>query len=255
MAVHNWKRVRSGTFHDFHTAWIGELRRALNTGLLPTDYYVMAEQVAGQVGPDVLALHSPDDFEDEFRGDGIESEIESGGGGLLLATAPPQVSIRSEATEALLYIDKQKTLVIRHSSGDRIVAMIEIVSPGNKQSDDEVNRFIHKAISALQSGIHLLVLDLFPPGRNDPQGLHGALWNRLGDEVFLQPADKPLTLAAYQAKLLPIAHVEPIAIGAQLPDMSLFLTADGYVNVPLETTYCAAYEGVPERWRRVIEDR
>ena len=251
MAVHNWKRVRSGTFHAFHTAWIGELQRALNRGLLPADYYVMAEQVAGQVGPDVLALHDPNDFDDDFNRGGRESVD----GGLMLMTAPPKVSIRSEAAEALLYIAKQQTLVIRHISGDRIVAMIEIISPGNKQSDDEVHRFVHKAISALHSGIHLLIIDLFPPNRNALQGLHGAIWNRLGDEEFLQPADKPLTLAAYQAHLLPIAHVEPIAVGAELPDMPLFLTLDGYVNVPLEATYRAAYEGVPERWRRVIEDR
>ena len=251
MAVHNWKRVRSGTFHAFHTAWIGELQRALNQGLLPADYYVMAEQVAGDIGPDVLALHSPSDSSDELSDDGNESH----GGGLMLATAPPKVSIRSEAAEALLYIAKQKMLVIRHSSGDRVVAMIEIISPGNKQSREEVDRFVHKALSALHGGIHLLIIDLFPPGRNDSQGLHGALWNRLGEDEFLQPTDKPLTLAAYEAKLLPIAYVEPIAVGAELPDMPLFLTTGGYVNVPLEATYRAAYEGVPERWRRVIEDR
>ena len=231
MAVHNWKRVRSGMFHDFHTAWIGELRRALNTGLLPPDYYVMAEQVAGDVGPDVLALHSPNDSEGEL--------LDNGG----------------EAAEALLYIAKQKVLVIRHSSGDRIVAMIEIISPGNKQSRDEVDRFVHKALSALHGGIHLLIIDLFPPGRSDPQGLHGALWSRLGEDEFLQPPEKPLTLAAYEARLLPIAYVEPIAVGLELPDMPLFLSTDGYINVPLEATYRAAYEGVPERWRRVIEDR
>ena len=37
--------------------------------------------------------------------------------------------------------------------------------------------------------------------------------------------------------------------------MPLFLSTEGYINVPLEATYRAAYEGVPERWRRVIEDR
>lgn len=161
----------------------------------------------------------------------------------------------SEADETLLYTAKQNTLVIRHSRGDRVVAMIEIISPGNKQSREEVDRFVHKAFSALHGGIHLLIIDLFPPGRNDPQGLHGALWSRLGEDEFLQRSDKPLTLAAYEAKRLPIAYVEPIAVGAELPEMPLFLTRGGYINVPLEATYRAAYEGVPERWRRVIEDR
>ena len=58
MPVHDWTRVSAGTFHDFHSAWIVEIRNALNTGVLPPDYYAMAEQVAGEVGPDVLALQA-----------------------------------------------------------------------------------------------------------------------------------------------------------------------------------------------------
>lgn len=235
-------------FHAFHTAWIGELQRALNRGLLPPDYYVLAEQVVGDIGPDVLSLHSQNSAEDGFNGS-------NGDGGLMLATAPPKVSIRSEAAESLQYLGVQKTLVVRHSSGDRVVAMIEIVSPGNKQSEMEVNHFADKAVAAIHAGIHLLIIDLFPPSRNDPQGMHGAVWQRLGEEEFVQPEGKPLTLAAYEAKLLPVAYVEPIAVGADLPDMPLFLTIHGYINVPLEATYRGAYEGVPERWRRVIEDR
>lgn len=33
MPVHDWTRVEAGIFHDFHTAWIPELRRALNGSL------------------------------------------------------------------------------------------------------------------------------------------------------------------------------------------------------------------------------
>jgi len=49
------------------------------------------------------------------------------------------------------------------------------------------------------------------------------------------------------------AYVEPTCVGRVLPDMPLFLTPEHYVNVPLENTYMAAWRGVPERWRRVIE--
>ena len=95
LSAHNWKRVRSGTFYAFHTAWIGELQKALNGGLLPKDYYVLAEQLAGEAGPDVLALHSPDGESDWSP--------ESAGpvGGLAIADAPPKVALRSEADESL----------------------------------------------------------------------------------------------------------------------------------------------------------
>jgi hypothetical protein len=51
----------------------------------------------------------------------------------------------------------------------------------------------------------------------------------------------------------PEAHIEPTAIGRTLPDRPLFLTAKRYVNVPLETTYQAAYRGMPQFWREVLE--
>src|SRR5438270_11430377 len=57
MAVHDWTRVSDGTFHDFHYSWVLEVKRALKCGLLPKGYYVMAEQVGGDLGaPDVLTL-------------------------------------------------------------------------------------------------------------------------------------------------------------------------------------------------------
>ncbi len=249
MPAHNWQRVRAGTFHAFHTAWIGELQKALNGGLLPKDYYVLAEQLAGEAGPDVLALHSPNGDTD------WSPESGSPTGGLAIADAPPKVALRSEADESLQYTFKRKTLVIRHASGDEVVAMIEIVSPGNKFSRAEVDDFVHKAMSALRQGIHLLVLDLFPPSKTNPQGIHWELWQHFNLEEFHQPADKPLTLASYSAGVNPVAYVEPIAVGQDLPEMPLFLSLDHYINVPLEPTYRAAYEGVPERWRRVIEGR
>jgi hypothetical protein len=35
--------------------------------------------------------------------------------------------------------------------------------------------------------------------------------------------------------------------------MPLFLDSDHYVTVPLESTYVAAYEGLPDRWKWVLE--
>ena len=54
MPVHDWTRVDSGVFHDFHLRWIISIRNTLNGGLLPGDYYAMAEQVAEGPIPDVV---------------------------------------------------------------------------------------------------------------------------------------------------------------------------------------------------------
>src|SRR3954465_10706542 len=56
MPIHDWTRVDAGIFHDFHHAWIEEVKRTLNRGVLPRDYYALAEQFAGGFGPDVLTL-------------------------------------------------------------------------------------------------------------------------------------------------------------------------------------------------------
>jgi hypothetical protein len=151
------------------------------------------------------------------------------------------------------YVQKQRTLVIRHGTDDRIVALAEIVSPGNKASRHALRAFVEKAAEALYRGYHLLLIDLHPPGPRDPNGIHGALWEAIADSAYRQPADQPLTLAAYSAGLVKTAYVEPVAVGAALPDMPLFLEPEAYVNVPLEATYQAAWHGVPQRWRRVLE--
>jgi len=109
--------------------------------------------------------------------------------------------------------------------------------------------FRSKGSSALDKGINLLLIDLFPPTRRDPQGIHGLIW---GDAAPAPPADQPLTLAAYNAALPRRAYVEPTAIGTELIDMPLFLDAEHYVPVPLEATYQGAWRGVPERWRAVL---
>jgi hypothetical protein len=248
MPIHDWTRVTAGTWYDFHLSWIAELRNALNGAILPDDYYAQAEQIAGPLGPDVLTLQYP-----ESSDNGKEGAFPgSNGGGVAIATAPPHVRFREEA-EMNDYVLKRRTIVIRHASGDHIVALLEIVSPGNKSSRSALRSFVEKAVEALYRGYHLLVVDLFPPGRRDPQGIHAAIWSEFADTTFELPVGERLTLAAYSAGPTKRAYVEPTAVGRVLMDMPLFLEPELYVNVPLEATYQAAYRGVPRRWRSVLE--
>jgi hypothetical protein len=171
---------------------------------------------------------------------------------LAVATAPPRVRFLDEA-QMTDYALKRRTIIIRHASGDRIVALLAIVSPGNKAARTPLRSFVEKAVEALYRGYHLLIVDLFPPGRRDPQGIHAAIWSEISDTVFELSPDEPLTLAAYSAGPTKRAYVEPTAVGHPLIDMPLFLEPEIYVNVPLEATYQAAYRGVPRRWRAVLE--
>ena len=122
MPVHDWSRVAAGIFHDFHHAWIEEIKRALNTGLLPSDYYALAEQRTAGYGPDVLALQVD-------SGDESFDEPNPRNGGLMVAK--PQVAVTAE-TDMEFYRRKQNVVAVHHVSDDRVVALIEVVSPGNK---------------------------------------------------------------------------------------------------------------------------
>lgn len=246
MPIHDWTRVTAGTWHAFHLSWIAEIQLALNAGRLPPSYYAQAEQIAGPMGPDILTLQTPE----------LPSELDaepSTDGGLAVAIVPPRARLVDEA-EMSEYALKRRTLVIRHASGDRIVALLELVSPGNKAARFALHSFVEKAIEALLRGYHLLIVDLFPPTPRDPQGIHGAIWAELSNAAFALPLGEPLTLAAYSAGPVKRAYVEPTAVGRELIEMPLFLEPEIYINVPLEETYAAAYRGVPQRWKRVLED-
>ena len=249
MPIHDWSRVRAGTFHHFHCAWITHLSESLNAGLLPDGYYAMSEQHFDQRVGDVLALRTPDD-EGSFA-----AETETGAGGLALAETPPKVDRRVAASEETFYRKARRTLTIRHASGQRIVALVEILSPGNKDREKHLDEFVSKVESALRQGIHVLVVDLFPPGPRDPFGIHGAIWSRLDSFDAGPPADRPITSASYVAGLLPEAFVSQAALGDPLPEMPLFLQTDHYINAPLESTYQTAYRGIPFLYRDILEGR
>jgi hypothetical protein len=134
-----------------------------------------------------------------------------------------------------------------------VVAVIEIVSPGNKAGRHAVRAFARKMVEFLQAGVHLLIVDLFPPGRRDPQGIHKVIWDLLEEEPFVLPPGKPLTVAAYTGGTEAVAYVEPVAVGDPLPDMPVFLTADRYVPCPLEATYQTAWEQFPAPLKGPLE--
>jgi hypothetical protein len=245
MPVHDWTLVEAGMFHSFHNAWITHLGDALNGGLLPPDYYALGEQHAGQLLTDVLTLYAG-------RPNG-EPPVPPSGRGLALAEAPPQV--RRQLTAIETYRQLRRTLAIRHVSGHRLIALVEIVSPANKDRPASVEALVAKTVEALDLGVHVLLLDLLPPGRHDPLGLHGAVWNQFEEGPYDLPLAEPLTVASYAAGPPPKAYLEHLAVGGALPDMPLFLHSDWYIPVPLETSYQAAYRGFPAFWRDVLEGR
>jgi hypothetical protein len=249
MLVHDWRKVETGTFHAFHNAWNTHLMGRLNAGILPEGYYALAEQhVRGRV-PDVLTFQIPE------RGSSVPPVIPGGNRGIALADSPPQVRRRLVADASSVYRARQRTLTIRQTSGHRVVALLEIVSPGNKDRASSVEDFGLKIETVLNRGIHILVADLFPPGKFDRRGIHGEIWSRYSSEEYQPPADQSLTLSSYLADDEVEAYVEHLNFDSALPDMPLFLDEETYIYVPLETTYETAFRDMPDFWRDVLEGK
>jgi hypothetical protein len=241
MPIHDWTRAPSGYFHHFHQRWAGAICDALNAGRLPGGIFALVEQHSEGLVPDVLAL--------EMRPP-QERDWSSGRGGVALASEPPKTRFVSRASEDLVYAARANRVAIHRE--DETIAVIEIVSPGNKSSVFALQQFVDKSFEFIERGIHLLVVDLFPPTRRDPEGMHPAIWGRINGEPFALPEDKQLTLASYVAGSGKTAYVDPVAVGDRLPDMPIFLDARTYVRVPLEETYEATWKVCPEEFRQRV---
>jgi hypothetical protein len=236
--MHDWTRVDSGVFHAFHTLWIAGIQRAL-VERLPGEYYCLPEQRAGAFIPDVLALSHG------------QAHRSSGSTGTTALLTPPRTSLFQESAKDP-FLARQRRIVIRHSSGDRVVAVIEIVSPGNKDTSTRVRQFVQKTRDLLAECVHLLLVDPLPGGTAAPEGLHAEIFADSVDEPLRCTADRPLSLVSYECAERVRAWMERLAVGDALPDMPVFLEPGMHVPVPLESTYMEAWLGMPLRWRDVV---
>jgi hypothetical protein len=240
MPIHDWTRVDAGTYHDFHQGWTIYIRNALNRGLLPPGYRAMADLKVGGSEPDIAAL--------KLREPPSQ-------GGTAVADSPPQsrqVARAAEAeTELAYYARKANRVVIRHSRG-QLVAAIEVVSPGNKNNKNGIRAFVGKMADYLRNGVNVVVIDPFPPGPRDPEGIHQPIWDRfVGLPAEPRPPCCPLTVVSYDAGER-VAYVDPVAVGGLWPDTALFLAPGWYVNIPLERTYQASWDETPPETRDLL---
>jgi hypothetical protein len=238
MPIHDWTRLEAGDFHDFRLGWVVLIAAALNGGLLPADCMALVERPTGRPIVDTGALQADEPDED---------------GGIDVATTPPTARVISRL-EGAAYAKRADRVVIRYGRR-RVVAIIEIVSPGNRAGRAMLRSFVERAADIINQGVNLLVVDLFPPTPRDPHGIHKAIWDEFEDEPFEAPPGKPLTVASYLAGDVPTAYVESVGFGDPLPSLPIFLSDSetDYIPAPLEATYQEAWAGFPAMLKELIE--
>ena len=232
MPIHDWTKMLDGDFHDFHQSWIIEIRNALNRGLLPDGFMAMSDQVTGGPIPDVVTLKH------------VPKPRRGSRGGLAIKDAPPSARLVSRI-EANVYAQRADRIVIRRGRGE-VVAIIEIVSPGNKHSTTSIRKFLQKTGEFFENGIHMLVVDLFPPTERAPNGLQQEICDEI-DGNLTAPLElgKDRTAGAYLSGREATAYLDCFGVGEPLPSLPIFLSEDDYVSAPLEETYVKAWVDFP----------
>lgn len=147
-----------------------------------------------------------------------------------------------------------RRIVIHKAADDGTVAAVEIVSPHHKSSQTRLKLFCETCAELLKHGVALTVVDLHPPQTLVPHGIHAEIWRTVVDDSGVVPDARPFTVVSYNSGHQPLtAYVEPVEISELLPEMPLFLDAEKYVNLPLESSYMRAIRGMAKHWRNILE--
>ena len=179
--LHDWTRVSAGKWHDMHLAWTGALRTELNEGALPDPFFALAEPVTGfritsdgeegpllpehwRREPDMLAAVGRSATADHAAGNGT-AHFAKPSVGVAAAEAPSRFALFERITRA----NVRRRVTVRHPDGDRVVAIVEFASPGNRDAFPKVFHFARTVAAALEAGVHCVLIEPFPPTTAAPR--------------------------------------------------------------------------------------
>lgn len=247
MPLHDWTRVTPNDFHDMHVGWITALRTRLNTGLLPEGYYAMAEHVVPPFAPDVLTLGTG------RRGESPTPYSPDAGGVSAATRIDAEVTLTGNGRAR--HKPPERRVVVRHVQGRQLIAVIEVVSPGNKSKAKAASVLIDKSVALLQNGIHLTIIDVFPNPPRLPQGFGGAIWKSVERATAEYTPEFSRTHSSFAAQEGGgcLAHFQSSELGAPLPSLPLYLTPTVHVPLPLEEAYQDSWVGYPKPLRAILE--
>jgi len=215
------------TFESFHSGWSNEIVRQLNRALPPE--YVARPNV--KLGVDVEA----DVGTLEHTGHAAADE----GGGVATALWAPPTPTLSVGVD-FHHLDVFEVQVQREG-GLELVAAIELVSPRNKDRPSACDHFVAKCLAYLQMGVSVVLVDVVTSRR---ENLYGLLLEQLAPAedqgksslyaaaCRVVPADAPAQLETW---------VAPLAVGAPLPTLPLWLDPDLAMPLDLEQSYEATF--------------
>lgn len=220
-------------WESFHSNWATKLADALTERWLPPNY--IAEEHA-HFGPSV---------EIDVATFERETSATTAGGSAVAATAEPKVWSPPDADGVLpsVFPETFEVRVLSTDTGPKLVAAIELVSPGNKDRPAERRAFAVKCASHLYQGIGVIVVDIVA---NRRANMHNEILRVMeAGDVLLLPPEAYLYAVAYRPlRRGPHDDIDiwrvPLEVGQSLPVLPLGLRADLVIPVDFETTYADA---------------
>lgn len=213
-----------------HGGWPMMIATDLNRRLPPR--YVAQPQVhLGSAMEIDVATFGADDPNSTAIGRGDE------GGGLATAVwAPPRPTLAVTANLPAEY----EVRVYDGRRGRRLVAVVELVSPGNKDRPEHRRTFVAKCAALIQNRVCVTIVDLVTTHHFN---LYGDLLDLLG---LADPSlsEEPPMLYAVTSRLARRGHdweleswAHPLALGVPLPTLPLWIAEDRAIPLELEGSY------------------
>ena len=213
------------SWEELHGAWPGVIAFRLNA-LLPPEYYSGVRVRLGTVVEIDIGT-----FEDDASDGPLDS---SGGPAVATALAPPAVLLDTDTPTPPEY----EVLVYDQRRARRLVAVVEIVSPRNKDRPESRDAFVSKCHALLQQEVCVVIVD---PVTDRSANLYAELAARIGAEA---PTTAIGSIYAVTCRALTErgrwrveAWGHDLAIGMSLPTLPLWLTGRRWVPLELERTY------------------
>lgn len=150
--------------------------------------------------------------------------------------AEPTLAVETQLAD----FDQYEVRVYNVRHGRRLVAAIEIISPGNKDRAENRNQFTAKCAVLLRQGVSLVVVDLVTVRNSN---LYYELLQLIGERDPALNDRPPATYAAAcrwrlrgKGRWLEVWN-HPLALGLPLPCLPLWLTEHLAVPLDLEASY------------------
>jgi hypothetical protein len=226
MPLHHWPNARVA-WKSFHSFWIAKIAEHLND-VLPPGFQARPTEYLVGIEPDTLFLQ------------------QAGQKGARPVAAQP--ALEAATLTAVLPTPAELPLVGVYSAYDdkRLVAAVEVVSPGNKDRPESLAAFTEKAFLLLHEGVHLLIVDVI---RQPQTPIRVQVLKRLGLPEEINPQRSWISSYCAIALEDPSPRLEvrewaaDVGIAEELPTLPLFLQADQlWVMLEIESTYLATLQ-------------